>query len=178
MIVITVAANAFFPNYITGDAQNAATYFNYGLIRGIVAFGVGAIAFLIFDRYCRQFTVSSPILYGLLIALSAFFLIDHWPMWLPIVFYVLTGITLVALAANDGATWLSLRPLVFLGTISYSIYLLHIPIISALLLILGEDVVRGGGKAMVLAIVLLTSWASNRWIERPAQRLILNIPIK
>ncbi|SNR24914.1 acyltransferase family protein [Actinomadura mexicana] len=59
-----------------------------------------------------------------------------------------------------------------LGTISFSVYLLHPLLLMAAAQFLGvsgrEDAV---GLAFFLLVLIAASWASQRWIEAPAQRL-------
>jgi peptidoglycan/LPS O-acetylase OafA/YrhL len=69
-------------------------------------------------------------------------------------------------AATDGgaaARLLSTRPLVFLGVISYSVYLWHY-------LALRFVAAGGGPIALQLTAAVLLGYASYRWIERPFRR--------
>ncbi len=70
--------------------------------------------------------------------------------------------------------WLAFRPLVWVGGISYSLYLLHqnigVTAIAAL--------PAGASKAfylMAVGLIILAmmglAWGVARWVERPAQRL-------
>ncbi len=66
------------------------------------------------------------------------------------------------------------RPLVFLGMISYSLYLIHYPI-GTRLVNLGGRYVTGPGTSLalvaaVLGIMVLCAWALYFCVERPAQR--------
>lgn len=66
-----------------------------------------------------------------------------------------------------------MRPLLFLGTISYSLYLLHVPI-GGRVINLGRRYVESGAdewllSCLALAICLFCSTVFWRWIERPAQ---------
>jgi len=83
------------------------------------------------------------------------------------------GASLVVYAGQAGAPTLvsrllSARPLVFVGLISYSLYLWHWPLLvlsrSAGWSAYGLPVVPAG---IFLVVVLAVSWASWRWIERP-----------
>jgi len=174
LLCAMLAPVLFVPSYITGDAENVFSFFNLGLMRGIAGFSAGAIAFLLFDRFGEKFVFPPIVPYALLFILAGFFFLDEWRNGLPAIFYAILIAVLVSLAANHRSTILCTSPMVFLGTISYSIYLLHIPVYSALAFAFGEGVVRGTGKALVLTAILIAGWASYKWIERPSQRLILN----
>ena len=67
--------------------------------------------------------------------------------------------------------WLSVRPVVFLGKISYSVYLLHFTV----MILWGRWVIDASVAATylslmgpVLAISILLSAAFYSWVERPA----------
>ena len=66
---------------------------------------------------------------------------------------------------------LNLPIMVWLGTISFSIYLWHLTIWRAIREFTGR--IEGGADLAVIAFVLtiLMAWISYRWIERPCQRL-------
>lgn len=80
---------------------------------------------------------------------------------------------------RDGmASILSARPWQFLGAISYSLYLLHLPIGWRLMrapeLMLGAHLSPwsvGALYLVVLAVVIVVSWVAWRFWERPFQRL-------
>lgn len=66
------------------------------------------------------------------------------------------------------------RPLVFLGMISYSLYLIHYPV-GTRLMNLGGRYVSGPATSLtlvaaVLGVMVLCAWALYVWVERPAQR--------
>ncbi|MDO9709516.1 acyltransferase family protein [Paracraurococcus lichenis] len=68
------------------------------------------------------------------------------------------------------------RPAVWLGEISYSIYLWHWLVLQ-IAQRLPEAEARGPiWYGALFAAVLLLSWASYHWIERPARRWVLRIP--
>jgi peptidoglycan/LPS O-acetylase OafA/YrhL len=66
------------------------------------------------------------------------------------------------------------RPLVWLGVISYSLYLLHHPLLTATIKVTGDlrwspvSLQLGVAAAFLLATVLL-SWLSHRYLEQPMQ---------
>jgi len=85
--------------------------------------------------------------------------------------------SVILAAATFAAGWL-LRRRRFprwatgLGTVSFSIYLLHPLLLMVSTQFLGvtrhENVI---GAVVFFAVLIATSWASQRWIEAPAQRL-------
>jgi peptidoglycan/LPS O-acetylase OafA/YrhL len=60
------------------------------------------------------------------------------------------------------------RVLVRLGAISYSLYLLHIPVLAVIRHHTGDPLIIAVGYATG---ALVAAWAGHRWIERPAQAL-------
>jgi peptidoglycan/LPS O-acetylase OafA/YrhL len=173
LLLVAMIPAALMTKFIDGDAQNAFSIVNLGLLRGIIGFSVGSAAFLVFERIGDKIILPSFAVYVLLVMLGAFFLLEDWTRTTVILFYAVLLVCLTSLAANDHATILSSRPFVMLGAISYSIYLLHIPIYSALSLAIGDGLSRGSTKFFLLLVVLTVSYLSYRWIERPSQRIIL-----
>src|SRR5262249_2168392 len=105
------------PDYIKGDALNALSYLNLGIVRGIAGFSAGEIAFLLFDRYGRNLKVPAMVTHCLLACLVLFFILDKWSVITLVMFYSVLIAVLVSLAANDRVTLLSTAPFVLLGTI-------------------------------------------------------------
>ena len=86
--------------------------------------------------------------------------------------------SLLAFAAARGALyrWLDFRPLLWLGAISYSLYLFHDPIIIIMLGVqkrIVDGSVAGGLTFLILTYFLSIVLAAfvNRWIEQPSVRL-------
>ncbi|WP_430784373.1 acyltransferase family protein [Actinoplanes sp. G11-F43] len=84
-----------------------------------------------------------------------------------------------AVAGTFALAW-SLRnrsmpaPLTGLGAISYSLYLLHIPVLALTRKLTGDPVLT----TVVFVIGSLTAaWACHRWVERPAQALARRVPV-
>ncbi|MGW4472055.1 acyltransferase family protein [Nonomuraea sp. NPDC004354] len=91
-------------------------------------------------------------------------------------------ITTIALAAATFAgamvlrRRLSFRFLAWLGTISYSLYLLHHPLLKAFVVVTGDLrraalPVQAGMAALYVVLVLGASWLTYRCVESPLQRL-------
>lgn len=89
---------------------------------------------------------------------------DFLPVALPVVLFL-------AVDARKTLTW---RPLAWIGTVSYSLYLLH-PIVAqpvfAALRRSGADGDAFAATLLVLAAVLACSWAGFRLVEQPFIRL-------
>lgn len=95
-------------------------------------------------------------------------------MWYPNDAAVALGAALsVALVAQAPALRAAaLRPTpAFLGRISFSLYLTHLPILYGFVLILGGPLGVGGALACGLAAALPAAWAFWAAVERPSQRL-------
>jgi peptidoglycan/LPS O-acetylase OafA/YrhL len=79
---------------------------------------------------------------------------------------------MLALVPNS---WLSrllhLGPIRWLGSVSYSLYLLHVPILLVVSLVLYRRVPNGVMLATFLVLSLLAAGAFHRWIELPSIRL-------
>nr|WP_268871609.1 acyltransferase [Pseudomonas piscis] len=67
---------------------------------------------------------------------------------------------------------LSLKPLVWLGKVSYSVYLIHYFVICGIVSFTSPHENYLLNFTLVLAVVLLLSWFSNVTLERPMQRAL------
>ena len=65
---------------------------------------------------------------------------------------------------------LSARPLVWLGLISYPLYLWHWPVLSFSRIILGKDPPLWA-KILLLSLAIGLSWATYKWVEKPIRHL-------
>lgn len=85
----------------------------------------------------------------------------NWRFGLPI--FELGAFLLVAAAVGntDIARGLSVRPLVWLGTLSYSLYLWHFPVLWAF---------HANNRLLALGVSFLLAWLSYRYVERPFRR--------
>jgi peptidoglycan/LPS O-acetylase OafA/YrhL len=171
MICALDAAGAVSPS------QNHLGIVNSGLARGAAGFCIGAAAFLIVERLPER-------LYGGLgrmswlppLCLAPFFLLGSWTPLTAALFAGVTLLVLVATASNQGTGPLSLPPLVFLGAISYSVYLLHIPILLTAIELFGDAGARGLlAKCLMVMAVLAASAICYHAYEMPMQRLLLSM---
>ena len=65
---------------------------------------------------------------------------------------------------------LSARPLVWLGLISFPLYLWHWPVLSFSRIILGQDPPLWA-KVILLVLALALSWGTYKWVEKPIRQL-------
>ncbi len=128
---------------------------------------------------------SEPHWYARLVALSRVLVVPAvaamvaFVVWMPafpstapfrgmlLLFHLATAVTVVALVERvcPPLQWLAeLRPLRWVGTISYGAYLFHFFLVWRL-----RDVVRVPGVT-IMAATLLVSWVSFRFVERPVAR--------
>lgn len=157
-------------------ALNHAGVFNSGLMRGIAGFAIGAAAYLVTlhrgDACARLRQRAGPAALAATGVLAAFFLVETWWWAIGLGFACAVFAAVLLAAIADEVPMLSSRPFVWLGTVSYSVYLLHIPVYWSASALFGRHVL-GSGKFVLLAAVLAASAASYRWFEVPMQRLLL-----
>lgn len=87
--------------------------------------------------------------------------------------------TLLVIAAGDEGLRFSpttigrLRPVQFVGDISYSVYLYHWPLLIIAPYALGAPSLSAPQKAVIVVLSLVLGWLSKRFVEDPAQRGVL-----
>jgi peptidoglycan/LPS O-acetylase OafA/YrhL len=84
-----------------------------------------------------------------------------WSVGLPT--FELGSFLLIAAAVGETeiAGWLSAKPLVWIGTLSYSLYLWHEPVVWAF---------HRHDRLVALALSLVCAWLSYRYVEQPLRR--------
>ena len=97
---------------------------------------------------------------------------DDW-----IVLPAVTGILVLAIALEPFSDILAARPLVFLGKISYSLYLLHCLVLMAVLHYFGEAHPRTS-MAIAAVLILPVSIAGYYAVEKPSIRLGRCFPLR
>ncbi|MFE5774766.1 SGNH hydrolase domain-containing protein [Brachybacterium sp. NPDC056505] len=113
---------------------------------------------------------------GLAALLSCGALLDvqgMFPGWIAI--WPLAAAGLVILAGRSGRAWgadafLSLRPVAFLGSIAYALYLVHWPLLIGWLALTGQERAGALDGAGVLAVSLLIAWLLTRLVDTPVRR--------
>lgn len=135
-------------------------------------FGVGALLALVPTAlFPRLRTWRTPAVWAglVLIAASAVAFTSSTPfpgVWaaVPVI-----GTALVIMGqARDRATLglMGLRPVQFLGDISYAIYLWHWPLIVLVPLWTGHSL-RTIDKVAIIGVTILLAWATRQWVEQP-----------
>jgi peptidoglycan/LPS O-acetylase OafA/YrhL len=182
--------------------HNMNTHFDWGIIRCIYGFAAGVLSWNIYEKWNEKLRTR---LSGSIVEWTA--------LGLVVVFVSAAGTTLVSIAApylfalvvlvfafEGGAVSaiLKLRPLVFLGTISYSIYMTHVFVERRMFeaagaldklwhinlfthrdingqdfYLLGTRLWHGDVAYLVfLAMVIAMSYFTYRWIEKPGREWV------
>ncbi|MDP9845531.1 peptidoglycan/LPS O-acetylase OafA/YrhL [Streptosporangium lutulentum] len=119
---------------------------------------------------------------GLWPILGVTFLICLTPFMKPMTINGPANLMTVVLAGGTFAIFMALRdrrlpyPLAWLGLISYSVYMLHIPLLRLFLFAFGEprrfpEIVQLGLGLAAIAAIFGVSWLTYRFVELPTQRL-------
>lgn len=154
------------------------------LARCAIGFFAGVLLHILLNRVdlarilrSTHALASIPLIVG--IALFTVLLVSshrHPPNWHYIVSVGLSAGCVAAATFDSPATrLLAMRPLVALGTISYSVYLTHYPLQLLLLIVAGRipvDFASTSTLLIYLAAVIATSVVTYRLLEKPALRCI------
>lgn len=149
--------------------EHLHAHFSYSLrellvVRDIAFFAIG----ILFYRMHRDGpNPADAALVGACLAAIAF---QQPPVLLVV---ALACCAIFALFLAGGLRWLARGPFLWLGGISYSLYLLHQAIGFALIHALeAAGLAPLAALAVALAVVLLLAEGLSRWVERPAMRAI------
>ena len=155
------------------DFFNRCHYFIFGLI------AVNASSYKVFSDSTKVRSVigvllllSVPVTFPKFSRLYFDLEIDSWRSFIVMVQFV----ALFVLVVSDRyylSAILSWGPLRWVGKISYSVYLLHYFVLLSLLSWLPSSGSYLIGFSLVLAVTLLVSWLSYKFVERPLQRVVL-----
>ena len=183
-----------------GSPHGMNSTYDFGMLRCVGGFGAGVIAHELWQRWCCRLTVSQA--QGTALELGTLTLVVVFVALLgrsPVSFFapVVFAISVLVFAAEAGrvSTLLRLKPFLLLGTLSYSIYLVHLFIETRMLNVasllqskfglvlygtglhegdevrlLGVTPLQGDlWSAAMVVIVLAVSWVSYRLIEVPGR---------
>lgn len=178
--LVALAALAAIAVWLTLDADARVTRGWPALARGLAGFLAGWAAWRLVEaplRWTPPSWLAGWVGLFVLAVAFGFAAFNDQPPWfcLP-----LLGVLIYALAANPGGAGrlLSARPLLWLGDISYSIYLLHVPVLMVMEKVGGKGPALGGPlvwMAICVPVSLLLGQLSYRLFERPAQKAIRNL---
>ncbi len=155
--------------YSSFGAAQAAQYFS--LVARTPEFMVGAaVALLMRQRELPIVLASVFGLGGAILLIWAFVAIDkqHFPGFWAVVPCVGAGL-LIAARRGPVNSLLATKPLVWVGGISYSLYLWHWPILAFIRYYTGQYELTPGWLLTFVASAFLLSWLSYRFIETPAR---------
>jgi peptidoglycan/LPS O-acetylase OafA/YrhL len=184
--------------------RNMATVYDWGIIRCIYGFAAGVSSWIIYEKWNEKLRkwLSGSIVEWSAVALVIIFVNAAGTTLLSIAApYIFALVVLVfAFEAGTASAVLRLRPLVFLGTISYSIYMTHVFIAKRIfeggwqlekrwhidpftyrgidgghVPFLGTQLWHGDIAYLVyLAMIIAMSYFTYRWIEKPAREWVRN----
>jgi peptidoglycan/LPS O-acetylase OafA/YrhL len=139
-------------------------------------FAAGALVSLVFlDRQLTGKTASLLAWVGISLICISSFAYDSstpFPGWTAVL--PVAGTALVLAYAGNGARlapawWLSRRPMIFLGDVSYGLYLWHWPLIVLAPHVLGHGL-TSAEKGLVLVLSVLLAWLTKVVVEDPLRR--------
>lgn len=173
LVVFSLSASIFF-----GLSNNPSGYFN--TFSRIWEFGFGGVcAFLVMKtaaitqkRLSTVFRVSGWALLGAsIVFITPEMQFPGWIALLPV-----TGTALILLGSSHlkkpvgVKSALVLKPAVWLGGISYSMYLWHWPLIILFPFVF-DHALQTINKVELLLVVIAISWASTKFVENPLQKI-------
>ena len=144
----------------------------YGMVTRAWEFAIGAVIALVATRLARMPRLAAEVLAatGLVLVLLSAILLDEsspypgattlWPV-------LGTGAIIAAGCAHRtlASRTLSVRPMVFVGGISYAWYLWHWPLITFAFIIGPARIILAPTAALLLSFII--AWASTRYLETP-----------
>jgi peptidoglycan/LPS O-acetylase OafA/YrhL len=172
---LTLGAMASLLHWVAFGDPTGTWWPGYGnYFRGVAGFCVGILAYKLLPVFRGLSGVTVELIGWTAAAGLAFFFLTNWPPQLGLGVYLFGFGLIASLAARPKLfSLLSSRVCVWLGAISYSIYLLHVVIYAVLIEFAGPAFVKGlTGKAFLIPAVIICAWATYTYLERPAQRLI------
>ena len=165
VLLLTDFPNSYHYNYF---------YFvNGGVLRGLIGFAVGVGSFLLY-RQVRGHNVAPWACTALLVPFVLLFFADKSNASNLLFLYAGSFVLMIALALRRVSHGWFANLLAFSGAISYSIYLLHVPLYLLMERMLGEPHVPGAAAIWSLPILLVVAPVSAYLFERPIQNWLLS----
>lgn len=178
VIGLLTAASFAWSVYETATMQQVAYFDTFARLW---EFGLGALMAIILPSLARRSPLFDPrsprarrprfliSLFGVLTLVSMGFLVDvagQFPGWLAL-WPLSAAILVMAVGYNP---LLSSRPLQFLGSISYGLYLVHWPLLIITLHVLGKP--ESGKKLglLLVALSVLLAWLLTKFVDTPFRR--------
>ncbi|KDB09699.1 acyltransferase 3 [Burkholderia sp. lig30] len=165
-------ASIFFMNIVrTYPPANVALGLNAGLLNGLVGFALGICVYHVTSiPICKRVLSGKWAGWFACIGLVLFFVVDISPRW-SFTFYCFAALAVAVAACRSTENGLlNARPILWLGKISFSIYLIHIPMALAAGYLFGEASIKGSaGKFVLLSAVIVASTMTYRIFEMSCQ---------
>lgn len=167
--VVIAAALFAWSEYRSFAGKNASAYF--ALLARVPEFMVGAVTALLMAQ--RQLPVLLSGAFGAIGAIGlavSFILIDRqaFPGLWSFLPCVATGL-LIAARRGPVSQLLSTRPMVWIGGISYSLYLWHWPVLALVRYYTGQYQLSAVSLALFVIVSFLAAWLSYRYVEGPVR---------
>lgn len=174
LLTYILLQSLFLPHVLMEGAYDTQLngIFNKGILRGLAGTALGMVIYLTSQHPLAQKAFRSTLVGYLSMAFLALFFLSELPNHLAVFFYFFAFYAIGCLITHPGFfSLLSTRCLVWLGSISYAIYLLHIPLYQALQYYIGDIAVKGlTGKCILLPSLFLLAGTIWIYFERPTQK--------
>ena len=148
--------------------HNYFYFFNGGLLRGMIGFAVGIASFLLY-RQVTERKLSPWLSAPLPAALVLLFFADESTATNLLFMYALSFVLMIVLALCPVSHGWFAAVLAFSGSISYSIYLLHVPVYLLAQRMLGEPHVPGAAAIWSPPLLMIAAPISAYFFEKPVQ---------
>ncbi|MDP3858304.1 MAG: acyltransferase [Stagnimonas sp.] len=130
----TIIAVVGFGSLLLLGARQMDYQADYGFLRCLYGFFLGVLAYSVYPRLLatQRGTAAAGAALLALTATVVFLMLKPPRSWADFAFPVLSAFTVLAVALAQGAsaiTWLSSRPMLWLGKVSYSIYMVHMSLV-------------------------------------------------
>lgn len=168
-VVVALALFGWSGNRVLGENTDGALYFS--LLARVPEFLVGAVIMLALRNRELPLLISTLLgLLGALVLSCSLWLVDraYFPGFWSILPCLGAGL-LIAARRGPVNSLLACAPLVWVGSISYSLYLWHWPVLAFIRYYTGEYVLPGAWLVAYLLASLLFAWLSYRFVELPVR---------